>query len=264
MNENQLNAIKLMQQAPNLFLANYFISLKAEVDFEYISKTDLKEIYLKTIEDIELFENDAYKRYDLYKKSKLHKPNDTYCNELELIEEQLNNNKINRSNIAQILKSLDELKYEFEKIIFSNKTIFFFKDYGEYKTTFLLIIEDEYIRKSIIFNNSNVLTRDILTFQCLKSHIDNGYRNAHDIVKRKRNKFLLKSDVVKYQNTLKVTFMAHQYESVISPPSIYDQLSMIFHSKITILSLDKSINVSSFYKIDSKAFSSLINLKEIV
>jgi hypothetical protein len=100
MNEikNQLNEIKLMQQAPNLYLANYFTNLKAEVDIEYISNPDLKNIYLKTIEDIELFEKDAY----FYNKSKLHKPNDTYCNELELIEEQLNN-----SNIAQTFKSLD-------------------------------------------------------------------------------------------------------------------------------------------------------------
>ena len=127
MNEikNQLNEIKLMQQAPKLYLGNYFTDLKAEVDLEFTSNPDYKNIYLKTIEDIELFENDAYKPFDLYKKSKLHKPNYTYCNELELIEEQLNNNKINCLNIEQILKSLDQLKYEFEKILFSNKTYFF-------------------------------------------------------------------------------------------------------------------------------------------
>ena len=68
MNEikNQLNEIKLMQQAPNLYLANYFTNLKAEVDIEYISNPDLKNIYLKTIEDIELFENDAYKKLKLH------------------------------------------------------------------------------------------------------------------------------------------------------------------------------------------------------
>ena len=123
--KTQLNEIKLMQQAPNLYLAKYFIDLKAEVDLEYILKPIIKKIYLKIIEDIELFENDAYKRYNLYKKSKLHKPNNTHCNEIELIEEQLNNNKIDCLNIEQILKSLDQLKYEFEKILFSNKTYFF-------------------------------------------------------------------------------------------------------------------------------------------
>jgi hypothetical protein len=61
MNEikNQLNEIKLMQQAPNLFLGNYFTDLKAEVDLEFTSNPDYKNIYLKTIEDIELFEKDA-------------------------------------------------------------------------------------------------------------------------------------------------------------------------------------------------------------
>ena len=70
MNEikNQLNEIKLMQQAPKLYLGNYFTDLKAEVDLEFTSNPYYKNIYLKTIEDIELFENDAYKPFDLYKK----------------------------------------------------------------------------------------------------------------------------------------------------------------------------------------------------
>ena len=122
-----------------------------------------------------------------------------------------------------------------------------------------MIIEDEYVRKKNIFNKFNVLTRDILTFRCLKSQIDNGYRKAHDIVKIKKiflNKFI---NHTQYLNTLRVKFMPHQYESIISPPSTYNQLS-----KIKILSHDKSIKISSFYKIDYKAFSNLTNLKEIV
>ena len=179
------------------------------------------------------------------KKSKLHKPNYTYCNELELIEEQLNNNKINCLNIEQILKSLDQLKYEFEKILFSNKTIIFLKDYGGYKQTFLLIIEDEYVRKSNIFNESNILTRDILTFRLLKSQIDTGVYNAvmPGSIFRRQRKYKYKTEI---QETVRVTLMPYQYESIVS--SNYENYSIM---------------ISSFHKIDSKALSNLTNLKEI-
>ncbi len=220
----QLNEIKLMQQAPNIYLANYFTELKAEVDLEFISKPDLQNIYSKTIEDIGLFEKDAYK------KLKIHKPNNTFCSEIELIEEQLRNN----SNIDQIFKSLDELKHELEEIIFSNKTIMFLNDSAQYKQTCLLIIEDKYVRKSNIFNESNVLTRDILIFRLLKSQFHFYCRN--------------KSDAVKYQNTLRVKFKPDRYTSLVS--SNYE--------------VDPQIMISSFHSIDYKAFSNLTDLKQIV
>jgi Leucine-rich repeat (LRR) protein len=234
MNEikNQLNEIKLMQQAPKLYLGNYFTDLKAEVDSIYTLKPNAKNIYSKTIEDIELFAN------DVHNKSKSRIPNSTHCNEIELIEEQLNNDKINNSNIAQILKSLDELKYDFEKILFSNKTIVFLKDYGKYVTTFLLIIEDEYVRKRNIINESNVLTRDVLTFCYLKKQIDNFCKNASDVNKLDSNEITNHSFCS--QNTLRVRFMPDNFKQSISP-----------------------LNKFNFIKIDSKAFINLTNLKEI-
>ncbi len=60
----------------------------------------------------------------------------------------------------------------------------FLKKYGEYKRTFLLIIEDEYVRKNNIINKSKALTRDVLTFRRLKSQINSECRDVSDIVKR--------------------------------------------------------------------------------
>ncbi len=130
-----------------------------------------------------------------------------------------------------------------------------FLKYNEgYETKFLLIIENEYVRKRNIINKSNVLTRDILTFRCLKSQINDGCRNAPDVVKVKPNKFI---DPTLYLSTLRVKFSSHQYESMISAPS-YNA-----YEPMTIKLFEKSIMISSFHKIDYKAFSNLTNLKEI-
>ena len=123
--------------------------------------------------------------------------------------------------------------------------LIFLKDYGGYKQTFLLIIEDEYVRKSNIFNESNILTRDILTFRLLKSQIDTGVYNAvmPGSIFRRQRKYKYKTEI---QETVRVTLMPYQYESIVS--SNYENYSIM---------------ISSFHKIDSKALSNLTNLKEI-
>ncbi len=71
---------------------------------------------------------------------KMIKSFNTFDKEIKLIED-----KLNYSNLTELAKLIDELKYKIEKVLFSNKSIFFY-DKGT-KYSFLVIINDEYIRK---------------------------------------------------------------------------------------------------------------------
>ena len=73
------------------------------------------------------------------------KPFSTFSNEIEIIKKVLDNSDLN-----EILKSIDKIKYNIEKVLFSNKTIVYIKNYG--KSSFLLKLNDEYIRMSSIDN----------------------------------------------------------------------------------------------------------------
>ena len=89
------------------------------------------------INKIESFEQDAFNKWSS-------KCINTYDTEIKSIEDQLN-----KLDLTEITKQIDEVKYKIEKILFSNKSILFIE-----KDSFLLIINDEYIQKSSIENYS--------------------------------------------------------------------------------------------------------------
>ena len=106
-----------------------------------------------TIKNIELFEQDAYKKCKSF---------NTYDNEIKSIEDKLND-----LNLNEITQLIGELKYKIEKEIFSNKSIFFYEKYS-----LLIILNDEYIRmKSIDFESLKILTRQKLIACFLKDLI---------------------------------------------------------------------------------------------
>ncbi len=138
--------INLMQKHPRLYLANYFDDLKRDFDLEYALKPEKNEKYLEIINIIELFEQNSYK-------------------------------KIKSFNEFLTDEDLDQLEYKIGQNIFSNKTILWFKK------KFLLIINDEYIRKDKIISNNNLdyFHREALIIYFLKKEI-NIMKNIQNIL----------------------------------------------------------------------------------
>ncbi len=143
----KIETLKSMQKYPKFYIANFFSDLKKEIDLVFALKLTEKLKYIELINRIESLEN------DLYKKSK---PFNTFNKEIQFIEQQINdyNLDINEKN-----KSLDEIKYQIEKKLFSNKSILFMKNYKYWnynqweEKTFLIIINDEYLRNSVFLSD---------------------------------------------------------------------------------------------------------------
>jgi len=125
---------------------NQIDELKAQVDTKYALKLDEKDKYLEIINKIESFEQAAYNNWSS-------KRINTYDNEIKLIEDQLI-----VLDLTEITKLIDEVKYNIEKITFSNKSILFIDEKSRFyfnSNSFLLIINDEYIRISCIDKDSD-------------------------------------------------------------------------------------------------------------
>jgi hypothetical protein len=170
MNEiiNQIDELKQMQQFPRYFLSKYFEELKTQVDLKYALKLDEKDKYLEIINKIKSIEQDAYNKWSS-------KHINTYDDEIKLIEDKLNNDL---NNVTDIIKLIGEVKYKIEKIIFSNKTILFIDEKTRFyfdSNSFLLIVNDEYISNSLIDNGSEekLITKNELNNFILEEKLKN-------------------------------------------------------------------------------------------
>jgi len=115
-----------MQKNPNLYLNNYFTDLKQQVNLTFFCREDEKEKWNKIIYEIQVFEQVCYKQI---------KPFNTFDQEINALEPFQS-------------REIDDLKYKIEQKLFQNKSILFLKDYGYEKKTFLLIINNVYLRKN--------------------------------------------------------------------------------------------------------------------
>lgn len=245
--KNRFEELNLIIQTPILFLANYFIDLKTQVDFEYSLKLHEKDKYIEIINQIELFEENAYKNL----KSKCF---NKFNKEIQSLEEQLNDLNINKTLIL-----LDELQYDFEKILFSNKSILFTNDlFCQIKhdsihfispawpnkeiLKFAFIINDEYLRKSTIYSESFYLTREKLIDYFFKKNIfkmkkiDSKIVNL-DICILKENKVIIHGKHIKE----------------IHPKTFIGLTSL----------MEIHLHGNQIKEIDSNTFNGLINLKII-
>ena len=59
---DQIDELKQMQKFPRFHLSKYFDDLKNEIDLKYAVEQDEQVKYLEIIKNIELFEQDAYKK----------------------------------------------------------------------------------------------------------------------------------------------------------------------------------------------------------
>ena len=108
---DQTNELKQMQKFPRFHLSKYFDELKNEIDLKYALKQDEQVKYLEIIKNIESFEQEAYKKCKSF---------NTFDKEIKSIEDKLND-----SNFTELAELIDELKFKIERVLFSNKTIFF-------------------------------------------------------------------------------------------------------------------------------------------
>ncbi len=246
--KSRFEELNQMIQTPIVFLANYFIDLKTQVDLEYSLKLNEKDKYLEIINQIELFEQNVYK--NLKSKS----INNKFNKEIQSLEEQLNDSNINETFIL-----LDELKYEFEKILFSNKSILFTNDLfcqikhdsihlispawpNKQSLKFAFIINDEYLRKSTIYSESFYLTREKLIDYFFKKciftmkKIDSNIVNI-DICILNENKVIIHGKHIK-------EIHPKTFVGLTSLTEIY-------------------LHGNQIKKIDSSTFNGLINLKII-
>ena len=143
---NDSNNIKDIIDFPSLYLENYFIELRNDIDKEFAlkqlelqndeeKKKDLNELWQKIIEKTDSFEKSCIKSsYDLEK----HK---TRINKIETI--------LNNQETINLKKAEEEIKTEeinLLKILFQNKTILFLKNQK------LVILNDEFISKTSFQN----------------------------------------------------------------------------------------------------------------
>lgn len=210
--------LKSMQSNPNMYLANYFQDLKQDVDLTFFGKDDEKDKYLEIINKIEEIEQDFYKRsqpfntYDLEIQSLVeieqqsidvdeeeHEDEEKFYGPYHINAGPCHINAVFRDliNIGQkieqeyskstnteiellVEKSIDEhLKYRIEQKLFQNKTILFMKDFGEEKKTFLLIINNVYLRQSTFKNLSKLeyFNRESLIADCIHQQLCNNIQN---------------------------------------------------------------------------------------
>ncbi len=233
MNKNDIEAIKSMQNHPKYHLANYFSDLKREVDLIFNSiKLNEKDNYLEIINKIELFEQECYKI----------KP-------FNLFNEENNLN-------------IDEIKYGIEKMLFSNKSIMFIKDYGGITTTnkkFLLIINDEYLRKSTLddiekYDNDEIDQDD--------EGIELKYLNREKLVAYFLKEKLNESNITTTTNILSLDIEIEKKNSFKRWTSTIESIDDKTFNDLIYLKFIYITN-NQINKIESNLFNGLINLEEI-
>ena len=141
---------------PKLFLADYFIDLRTQVDLVFCLKRNMANEWLEIIERINSFEKKTYNNTSLIQ---------IFLSNMQLIEIKL---KSIDSDHIKIIQQIKEIKYNIEKILFSNKTIAFIKDFRNEKNNFLIIINDEYLSNNALFYSYSTETI-ILSNEQLKS-----------------------------------------------------------------------------------------------
>jgi hypothetical protein len=290
--KDKIDELKQMQKFPNYYLSQYFDELKAQVDTKFALKEDERDKYLEIITNIESFEQNVYKKWSS-------KSINTYDNEIKSIEDQL----IAKQSIlyftssislvialTKITKLIDEVKYKIEKVLFSNNSILFIEMDTDYP--FLLIVNDEYIRKKyidlydkswIVFtreklntlilrdtvkkitkkNSTNVLNVDILN----QTEIDMHMKNIMDIDKNTFNGLTNLKKINFFSNNIK-EIHPNLFNGLANLEGInfgYNKIEIIHENTFNGLTNLKGISfsINKIKKIHPNLFNGLANLKVI-
>ncbi len=223
----QIEELNSMQLYPKMYLSKYFSDLKRDVNLVFELKLDKKDEFEEIINTIELIENTAINKI---------KPFDTFNKDIQLLVEQ-------QKDLNSLIV-IDELKYEIERILFSNKSILFMNNYKN--NTFLLIIKDEYLRKINTNDDDN----------------NNRYFNRENLIEYFLKEKLNKIDI----NNLNILSL---HIEIILKSSVCIMIKKIEYIDTNTFKELTNLNYINFSnnqidKIHPSTFSGLTNLKEII
>jgi Leucine-rich repeat (LRR) protein len=151
-----------------------------------------------------------------------------------------------KDKYLEIIKKIEEFEQaSYTNNLFSNKTIMFIKNYGTYKKTFLLIINDEYLKKSAFENDEK--------------------QSLELINKEKLINFILKSKLNDLNNTIITDVFSFDIHNITLIKCNREQIHQIdpntFNSLINLKEINFSNNQIS--QIHSCLFKDLKNLENI-
>jgi hypothetical protein len=149
---SKLKELKSIYELPRLYLSEYFIDLRAEVDLYFAKKSENSEKWQEIIDKINSFEQDSMQR--TYKLN--FNADQTILNELE--------DKI-ASNNENVVDKLELEEFKLLKMLFDNYTIFFIDCIENSLCSSRLVIINEFIcKKGIDYIKNRYLNRIFIKF----------------------------------------------------------------------------------------------------
>ncbi len=235
-----LDDVKSMYKIPRLFLANFFLDLRSEVD-AYFVQQQINEIWLDLIDRINSFEKDC-----LNKTIKQFNKKDHFIEkEIHSIESAIK--RLNYSN-ERIQERIEILRQRIESNLFNNRTIAFIQNYSWNKNNankkFLMVINDEYLSKKCIYllNHDSFTLRDgtlkaiYLRNQLLSSQVTSYYKEIN----------------LNMSNVKELSFLANKIDSIATD---------VFNC---LLNLEKLyFQNNQLTNVNKNLFNGLLNLKEL-
>jgi hypothetical protein len=237
-----LDELKFIFKIPKLFLANFFLDLRSQVDAYFVKQQQKNGIWIDLINRINIFERDCLKNTI----KKVIDRNQFIEKEFQSIELAIK--RLNCNN-EKIQERIEILGHRIESYLFNNRTIAFMENYAwnENNTNekFLLVINDEYLSKKSVFslNDGSFILRDgILKAICL------------------RNQLILSQDVSYYKeinlnmsNVKELSLLANKIDSI--TPNLF----------ICLLNLEKlCLENNKLTNLNANLFNGLVNLKELI
>lgn len=176
----EFEELKLMNDIPKLYLSNYFLDLRSNVDV-YFARSGItyNKIWIDMIEKINEFETKL--------QNNIRNTNSSENKNIENIESQLRNSEtISEDQIDYLIDLIIKEKQQIGKALFQNQTIILLdKTKSAWKDAFngdilvkLIIIQNEYICKSSFERFSKYLIRSNLTNELIK------LMNLKDMIKK--------------------------------------------------------------------------------
>jgi len=174
-----------------------------------------------------------------------------------------------KDKYLEIIKKIEEFEQDsYNNNLFSNKTIIFIHNYGAYKKTFLLIINDEYIKKSTFENDEKPSLELINKEKLIHFILKNKFNDSNTIITNVfsfevHNITLIKCNRQQIQQIDPNTFNSLTNLKEINFSN--NQITLLNSCLFEGLKNLENINFASneIKHLDSTLFNGLINLRQI-
>lgn len=167
--KKKFDELTSLRSFPKLFIYDYFLNLKSEVDLYFALKQDKQKEYIEMISVIEKIENSTYK--NLPKQACMI---NMYDGSISMLKHLIQNNQFNN-----LLYKIDLIKYMIEEILLSKISIHFFKE------PYLVVLNDVYLRKSIVTEDNpkkhDLFDKYDLTLYLMYKQLNNNLKKTNII-----------------------------------------------------------------------------------